>query len=209
MVGQVTAALERLGVADNTLIIVTSDNGGRLTCCDGDDYGHKSNGDLRGQKADIWDGGHREPFVARWPGRIAAGTTCDEVICLGDLLATCAAIVGADLPADAGEDSFNMLAALLGQPSEPPARPYLLHHSVDGMFSIRQGRWKLIAGLGSGGFTQPKRVEPGPGDPPGQLYDLQADPAEQRNIWAEQPEVVATLTALLAASRSADRTRPV
>jgi len=209
VVGQVTAALERLGVADNTLIIVTSDNGGRLTCCDGSDYGHKTNGDLRGQKADIWDGGHREPFVARWPGRIAAGATREELICLGDLLATCAAIVEAELPADAGEDSFSMLGTLLGQPSEAPARPQVVHHSVDGMFSIRRGRWKLIDGLGSGGFPQPRRVEGGPGDPPRQQYDLGADPAEQHNAWAEQPDLVADLTALLAASLSAGRTRPM
>ncbi|MBN1642165.1 MAG: arylsulfatase, partial [Anaerolineae bacterium] len=105
MVGQIDAALARHGLVDDTLVIVTSDNGARLTNYDGRDYGHKSNGELRGQKADIWDGGHREPFVARWPQRIAPATTSDQLVCLSDLLATCAEIVDFPLPADSAQDS--------------------------------------------------------------------------------------------------------
>lgn len=194
MVGRVMDALERLSVADETLLVVTSDNGARLECYDGKTYGHKSCGDLRGQKADIWDGGHREPFIARWPGRIPAGQASDGLVCLGDLMATCAAIVGQGLPSDAGEDSVNMLPVLTGGESQ---REALVHHSGDGMFSVRRGRWKLIDGLGSGGFSSPRRAEAGPGEPPGQLYDLQEDPAESRNLWADRPEVVRELRELL------------
>ncbi len=197
MVGEVDAALERCGRRENTLLIVTSDNGARLTCFDGNDYGHRSCGDLRGQKADIWDGGHREPFIARWPARIAPGGVCDEPICLSDLMATCASIVGDPLPSDAGEDSCDILPALCGEPLDAPIREAIVHHSGNGMFSLRQGRWKLIRGLGSGGFSEPRGAEPGPGDPVGQLYDMADDPAEGRNLYAERPEIVERLTAIL------------
>jgi len=138
-VGQVLDALERLGIADKTLVIVTSDNGPRHGA-----NGHKSAGELRGYKSHIWEGGHRVPFVARWPGRIEPGSTSDEVICLTDLMATCAGILGVDLPADAGPDSFNILPALLGKKLDKPIRPAIVHHSCFGVFSIRAGRWKLI-----------------------------------------------------------------
>jgi len=207
MLGEVMATLDRLGIADNTLLILTSDNGARLTDVDGDDYGHKSCGDLRGQKADIWDGGHREPFIARWPARIQPGTTNDELVCLSDLMATCAAIVGAELPDDAGEDSVNILSALLGEKSCRPIREAIVHHSCFGMFSIRQGPWKLILGLGSGGFSPPSRVDPQPGGPDGQLYNLDDDPAEQNNLWRERPGIVERLTELLTTYQEEERSR--
>ncbi len=207
VVGQVLDALDRTGQTDNTLIVVTSDNGGRLTCADGGTYGHASNGTLRGQKADIWDGGHREPFVARWPQRIPAGTRSDELVCLADMLATFAAIAGVELPADAGEDSYNILPALAGE-AVTPIREALVHHSGNGIFSLRQGRWKLVLGLGSGGFSEPVTEEPTPGGPQGQLYDMAADRAETHNLWAERPDVVAELSALLERYRDAGRSRP-
>lgn len=209
MVGEVMAALDRRGASDNTLLIVTSDNGARLTCYDGNDYGHKSCGDLRGQKADIWDGGHREPFIARWPARIPPGTTSAETICLVDLMATCAAIVGAPLPDNAGEDSFDILPTLLGQSAETDARPALVHHSGDGMFSLRQGPWKLILGLGSGGFSKPARAEPEPGGPEGQLYNLDQDPAETDDLWAQRPDIVESMTTVLVSYREQGRSRPL
>jgi arylsulfatase A-like enzyme len=211
-VGEVMKALERNGLAENTLIIVTSDNGSpgrtkikRAPYSIVQVYGHNPSGDLRGIKADIWDGGHREPFIARWPGKISAGTTSDELICLTDLLATCAAIVGAKLPGNAGEDSYNILPALLGSPrgdtsrwkTDIPIREAVVHHSSIGMFAIRQGKWKLIFGRGSGGFTKPNRIKPKPGEPKGQLYDLDKDPAETNNVWAEHPVIVQRLTNLL------------
>lgn len=207
VVGQVMEALDDLGVAENTLLIATSDNGARATCADGEDYGHRSCGDWRGQKADIWDGGHREPFLARWPTRVRPGTVCDELVCLGDFAATCADLVGEDLAEDAAEDSFSFLPALLGEDPSASSREYLIHHSLDGMFSVRKGNWKLIEGLGSGGFTQPKRMDPEPDDPPGQLYDLDTDPQESTNMWLERPEIVRELREILERCRREGRSR--
>jgi len=208
MVGQLDDALERHGLTDNTLIVVTSDNGARLTNYDGLDYGHKSCGDLRGQKADIWDGGHREPFVARWPGYIPPGSTSDALVCLSDLMATCTEIVGCDLPANAGQDSYSLLYALLGTAPARPARDTVIHHSGDGMFSVRRGRHKLILGLGSGGFSQPKHLDPEPGGPEGQLYDMEGDWRETGNLWLQHPEIVRELTAHLEQIQEQGFSRP-
>jgi arylsulfatase A-like enzyme len=215
-VGQVVKALERNGLTNNTLIIITSDNGspGRTKIKRDpysiiEIYGHHPNGDLRGIKADIWDGGHREPFIARWTEKIPAGTTSDELICLTDLMATCAAIVGAKLPENAGEDSFNILPTLLGQKLDKPIREDIVHHSLSGMFSIRQGKWKLILGRGSGGFTKPQKIEPKPGDPKGQLYNLENDLAESNNLWSKHPEIVERLTKLLEKYKEQGHTRPI
>ncbi|MDT8300533.1 MAG: sulfatase-like hydrolase/transferase [Sedimentisphaerales bacterium] len=215
-VGQVIDALKRNGLTGNTLIIVTSDNGspGRTKVKRDpysiiEVYGHYPNGDLRGVKADAWDGGHREPFIARWPGRIPAGTTNDEIICLTDLMATCAAIVGAQLPDNAAEDSFNILPALSGQKLNKPIRDAIVHHTLSGMFAIRQGKWKLILGLGSGGFTKPQKIEPKPAGPKGQLYNLEDDLTESNNLWSKHPEIVDRLTKLLEKYKEQGRTRPI
>ena len=220
-VGEVMKALEQNGFAENTLIMVTSDNGSpgrtkikRAPYSIIEVYGHYPSGDLRGIKADIWDGGHREPFVARWPARIRAGSTSDELICLTDLLATCAAVVGAKLPPllsstrrRGGEDSYSILPALLGKKMDKPIREAVVHHSGSGMFAVRQGKWKLILGRGSGGFTKPSRVKPKPGEPRGQLYDLHKDPAETNNVWAEHPGIVQRLTNLLEKYRKQGHSR--
>ena len=215
-VGQVVKALDRNGLADNTLIIITSDNG-----CPGrtklkrdpysivELYGHRPSGKLRGIKADVWDGGHREPFIARWPGKIPAGTVTDKLICLTDLTATCAAIVGAKLPDDAGEDSYNILPALFGQKNARPIREAVVHHSLSGVFCIRQGKWKLILGRGSGGFSNPRSYKPKPGEPRGQLYNMQEDLAESRNLWSEHPEIVERLTNLLEKYKRQGYSRPL
>lgn len=215
-VGQVVKALQRNGITGNTLIIVTSDNGspGRTKIKRDpysiiEIYGHYPNGDLRGIKADAWDGGHREPFIARWPGKIPAGATNDEIICLTDLMATCAAIVGEKLPCNAGEDSFNILPALLGQKLNKPIREAIVHHSLSGMFSIRQGKWKLIIGRGSGGFTKPQRIKPKPGEPKGQLYNLETDSKEANNIWLQHPDIVSRLTKLLNKYKTQDHSRKI
>jgi arylsulfatase A len=197
MVGEIDAALKRHGWVENTLIIVTSDNGARATDFYGDDYGHQSCGDLRGQKADIWDGGHREPFIARWPGVIKPDSTSHQLICLGDLIATCAEIVGAQPQENAAEDSLSFLPALAGDASSSTSRKTIVHHSGDGMFSIRDGKWKLILGCGSGGFTEPQRVDPTPGELQGQLYDMQDDFQETCNLWDEEPQIVERLTSIL------------
>ena len=197
MVGQIDAALARHGLVEDTLLIVTSDNGARATDFGGNDWGHKANGDLRGQKADIWDGGHREPFVARWPGRIREGGESGALVCLGDLMASCAEIVGHDLGPGMAEDSFSFLHALLGASPNGPQRDDLIHHSGGGVFSIRRDEWKLIAGLGSGGFTDPVHVDPTADGPQGQLYNMVADLQETSNRWLEKPGAVSELTALL------------
>lgn len=215
-VGQVVRALGRNGLAENTLIIITSDNGspGR-TKVKRDPYsvielyGHYPNGNLRGIKADVWDGGHREPFIARWPGKIPPGVTTDEIVCLTDLMATCAAIVGAKLPDDVGEDSYNILPALLGRERAEPIREAIVHHSLSGVFCIRQGRWKLILGLGSGGFSSPKTYDPKPGEPKGQLYNMHDDPAESTNLWSKHPEIVEHLTNLLEKYKRQGYSRPL
>ena len=207
MVGQVNEALERAGVAEDTLFIVTSDNGARIQNYDGNDYGHKACGDWRGQKADIYEGGHREPFVARWPGHITPGSVSDEPVCLVDMMATFAAITGSELPEDGAEDSYNILPALLGERLDAPIREAVVHHSGNGMFSVRQGKWKLILGLGSGGFTKPAWEEPESDGPMGQLYDMEADPHEGRNVWSDYPDVVAKMSALLEGYRYLQRSR--
>ncbi len=194
-VGAILKTLDRLNLTNNTLIIFTSDNGARTD--QNAKYGHKSCGELRGQKADIWEGGHRVPFVARWPGRIKTATTTEQTICLTDLIATSAAIVGEKLPENAAEDSYNILPVLLGQELDGPIREAIVHHSGSGMFAIRRGKWKLILGRGSGGFSNPKTIKPKLSEPEGQLYNLQEDFAESKNLWDEYPQIVDRLTKLL------------
>lgn len=199
-VGEVMAALDRLGLRDNTLLIVTSDNGPRHG-----GYNHRSAGKLRGHKSHIWEGGHRIPFIARWPGHTQAGTTSDEPIELTDLMATCAAIVGTELPEGAGPDSYNVLPALLAKKRGRPIRQAIVSHSVFGVFAIRQGPWKLIVGTEtSGGWVHPRGKAPTEGEP-GQLYNLNADPYETENRFSQEPRRVAHLTRLLEKYKRAGR----
>lgn len=188
-VGEISGLLDSLGAAEDTVLIVTSDNGGELAYVDGDTHGHRVNGDWRGQKADIWEGGHREPFIARWPGRIPAGSSAEGLLCLADLMATLASAAGVVVPEGAGEDSVDALGMLTGDAPTSP-RQSVVHHSGDGMFSYRRGRWKAVFGTGSGGFSDPRG---GPCDVrvgSGGLYDLVSDPREEDNLWEERPEVV-------------------
>jgi arylsulfatase A-like enzyme len=204
-VGQVLRTLDKLALRDNTLVIFSSDNGPVWYPQDVQRYAHRSAGPLRGMKGDVWEGGHRMPFIVRWPGRVQPGTTSGQLICFTDVMATFADILGAKLPQDAGEDSFSFLPLLLGKKRDKPVRDTMIHPA--GLYGIRHGRWKLILGLGSGGFSKPRRRKPGPGEPKGQLYDLQADLGETRNVYADHPEVVERLTKLLDQQRKAGRTR--
>jgi arylsulfatase A-like enzyme len=203
-VGRVLAALP-----EDTLVILTSDNGAHWLPSDIAKYGHLANRHLRGMKADIWDAGHRIPFLARWPGRIAPGTVSSHLVCLTDFMATAADLTGAKLPADAAEDSFSMLPALLGKKPRGPVRQAIVHHSSLGMFSIRQGEWKLVLGRGSGGFTEPRKLDPAPGEPLGELYNLAKDPSERDNLYQRYPGRVGALTALLDQYKREGRSRPV
>jgi arylsulfatase A-like enzyme len=208
MLGRVMQALDGSGLAQNTLFIFTSDNGADWKLEDLARYAHRANGDWRGEKADIWEGGHRIPFIARWPGRIRPNSVNKELGSLGDLMATAAAIVGTKLPDNAGEDSFNLLPALLGTNTKP-VRDSMVQHSIDGMFSLRQDNWKLEQGLGSGGFSPPRAVEPAEGGPMGQLYDLSTDPGELHNLYQTRPDVVDRLATLLEKYKRQGYTRPL
>jgi len=206
-VGSVLAALRRTGFADNTLLIVTSDNGSHWLEKDERTFGHMANGDWRGQKADIHEGGHRVPFLVRWPGKTPAGSVCPDLVCLTDVFATLAELVEHPLGDAEAEDSISLLPALRGEESSGSARKEVVHHSGGGMFAVRSGPWKLILGLGSGGFTQPKHIKATDGGPKGQLYHLERDPKEEKNLWSEQPEVVARLTEKLNVWRDSGSTR--
>ncbi|MCX8038901.1 MAG: arylsulfatase, partial [Candidatus Sumerlaeia bacterium] len=195
-VGQVMAALERAGVADNTLVIFTSDNGPEITgevkpgvYDRAQIYGHYSMDGLRGAKRDTWEGGHRVPFIARWPGKTPAGARSSEIICHVDFMRTVAAILGAPLPDNAAEDSVNILPALLGEKHDKPLREATVHHSAKGTFAIRKGDWVLIDGPSGGDNREPEwfQKERGyvPHSQPGELYDLRQDPTERRNLYAE------------------------
>ena len=192
-VGEVLAALDKAGVADNTLVVFTSDNGcsPAAKVDELESKGHYPSELRRGYKADIWDGGHRVPFIVRWPARIKAGVRTDQLTCLTDLMATSAEIVGARLPDSAGEDSVSMLPVLLGT-STVPVREAVVHHSIKGNFAIRQGRWKLELCKDSGGWSKG-----GVKDAPGQLYDMGKDVGELTNEYSAHPEIVSQLTKLL------------
>ncbi|MFX0020125.1 MAG: arylsulfatase [Promethearchaeota archaeon] len=197
VVEQINGELENLGLNENTLFMITSDNGARATCFNGKDYGHNSNGSWRGQKGDIWEGGHREPLIVRWPNHIKPNIISKEPLCLVDFFATFAALLDLSVPDGVAEDSFNMLPALLGENLTKIVRDSIIHHSMWGVFSIRQGKWKFIRGLGSGGFTLPAKIYPKKGDPKGQLYNLEKDPEEKHNLWTDKPEIIEVLGNLL------------
>jgi arylsulfatase A-like enzyme len=210
-VGEVTKALERSGMAENTLVIVTSDNGAtpKANFPDLAKHGHNPSANLRGFKADIYEGGHRVPFIAKWPGKIKPASQSRQTICLTDLLATCAALVDEKLPKDAGEDSYNILPALLGKQGESPIREATVHHSINGSFSIRQGKWKLELCPGSGGWSDPRPEHTRAMNlPPIQLYDLETDLGERDNVYKEHPKVVERLTGLLEQYMKTGRSTP-
>ncbi len=197
-VGQVMAALERNRLTDNTIVMFTSDNGSYWTEADIRESDHLSNNRLRGMKADIFEGGHRVPFVVRWPGHVQPNSRQTATVCLTDILATLADITRQPIPAGTAEDSYSLLPLLTPQKSSAFTRPFTIHHSGDGKFAIRQGDWKYVSSLGSGGFTTPKNVVPQPGGPTGQLYNLRNDPKEQTNLFGQKPGLVADLAKKLA-----------
>ncbi|MBX3180427.1 MAG: arylsulfatase [Candidatus Hydrogenedentes bacterium] len=184
--GRVIQALEEAGVAEDTLVVFTADNGashytGMDTLLE---HGHQSSGPYRGRKAQIWEGGHRVPLVVRWPGVVAPGTRNDQLIGLNDLFATTAAIVDERLPDNAGEDSVNMLHVLTGGVGVPP-RDAIVHHDTRGGFAIRQGPWKLVILVD---YDTPPVFE---------LYNLEDDPGETCNVRDAHPDIADRLLALL------------
>jgi arylsulfatase A-like enzyme len=206
VVGDVMDALRMAGIDDNTLVIFSSDNGSP-----GQDgtgmagamgsvkrFGHDPNSPFRGMKTDLWEGGHHVPFFAFWPGKIPAGSRTSTTICLTDMMATCAGIIGQKIPSGEAADSYSILPLLLQGNPKKYRRPYTIHHSSEGDFAIRQENWKLITVGHSGGGLVPRVQEQVGGKPVDmQLYDLAADPGERRNLMKEHPEKVAALNALL------------
>ncbi|HEY1057008.1 MAG: sulfatase family protein [Daejeonella sp.] len=199
LVGQIMALLKKKGIQGETMIIFTSDNG----CAPLANYnelasvGHNPSYIFRGTKADIYEGGHRVPFIVSWPNRIKQAFRTNEIICTTDLMATIADIVDFTLPDNAGEDSYSFLPILMKKNLNRPLREATVHHSINGSFAIRQGDWKLILCPGSGGWSFPRTPEELKGLPPFQLYNLKIDPAEKQNIVNEHPKVVKELKSLL------------
>jgi arylsulfatase A len=204
-IGRVLAAIDQAGMTKKTLLVFSSDNGPVWYEEDVKRFNHDSSGGLRGMKADAWECGHRMPFIVRWPDKVRAGTISNQTVSFVDMLATLADLVNQKLPKDAGPDSFSFLPILLG--NDKPIRDELVVSSGSNLIAVRSGDWKLITGLGSGGFSQPKKVKPGPGDPQGQLYNLAKDIGETNNLYAQHPEIVERLTNQYEKIRAAGRHR--
>lgn len=202
-VGQIIDALKKSGEFENTLLVFTSDNGSPQR--DGTDmggqiasvkkYGHDPSRPWKGMKADIWEGGHRVPFIASWPDKISASSISDQVICLTDIISSVATILGISNEAGTMEDSFDISPILFGK--NEPVRASIVHHSIDGTFAIRKGDWKLIQGKNAGGFSKGLKIEGIPVETDGQLYNLANDPSESINLYADNPAKVKALTELL------------
>jgi arylsulfatase A-like enzyme len=233
MVGKVLSTLDRMGVADNTLVIFTSDNGGMLNQGGQAAWqsGHRQNGNLLGFKFDAWEGGHRVPFIVRWPGMVPAGTVSDELVCNIDMLATLSAVTGRVLKNEEGPDSFNLLPAITGTPRTPIRDHLVLAPRSNKHIALRKGKWMYISAKGNGGFGGQRigshdlggpaahllthQVNSDIADgrlkedaPPAQLYDLHADVSEQKNLYLMQPETVEQMKALLAKCMTSTRTAP-
>ena len=201
---EILKALDDTGMAENTIVFFTTDNG----CSPKANFkqllakGHDPSYSLRGHKADAWDGGHRVPYVVRWPKQIPAGQVSDELICHNNLFATCAEILGQNIPSEAAPDSFSILPVLKGSKSDKPTHPVVIHHSYSGLFAIRQGSWKYLACTGSGGWSK------GGDGKPSQLYDLSKDRKESNNLIESNPEKAKYMLKLLEDSIAKGRTTP-
>ncbi|MZQ81443.1 sulfatase-like hydrolase/transferase [Paenibacillus sp. 5J-6] len=199
VVGQIMNKLDDLHLSENTIVIYTSDNG----CSPKANYeelatfGHHPSYVYRGHKADIYEGGHRIPLIVKWPGHIQAERISDEPVCLTDLLATVADVLDVTLPPNAGEDSVSNLPIWANLPYEQPLREAIVHHSIQGAFSIRQGKWKLELCPGSGGWSFPKPGEEPAGSPLYQLYDLSEDIGETNNVVDAHPDIVQAMKLVL------------
>ncbi len=197
LIGRLLDTIDKMGIGDDTLVIFSSDNGPETlhTVWMRDDYHHDAAGGYRGMKRDGWEGGHRVPLIARWPGKIPAAHVSSQLINITDIFATLASVVGYTMPDDVAVDSYDMLPALLGiQEEAKPIRPYMLTQSFRGEFQLRQANWKLLNHSGSGGNDYSKGIlkkyaltENAP-DAKGQLYDLSQDPGETKNLYFVESE---------------------
>jgi arylsulfatase A-like enzyme len=210
-VGEILKALDDTGQADNTVVIFTCDNGtspqAKFAQLESKNVRLRVN--WRGWKADAYEGGHRVPFIVRWPGHIKPGTRSHETIVLTDIMATCASILGTTLPANAGEDSINLLPMLRGAKLKKTLHDIVIHHSIGGQFAIRKGQWKLLLCRGSGGWSPPREpVAAKQKLPMLQLFDLGNDPKETKNLQAQYPDKVKELIGDLAKAFRNGRTTP-
>jgi arylsulfatase A len=196
-VGRILKTLDSMGLSKNTLVVFTSDNGPYWRSDYITKYDHRSAGHWRGMKGDAYEGGHRVPFIVRWPGQVNPGTVSHATTTLANLMSTAVAITGDRNPKHVPEDSYSILPVLRGQSNEVPGQPAVVHSSSVGFYAIRVGDWKLIEGLGSGGFSTPKQIKPKPGGPDGQLFNLKADPSEEKDLFTENPEKVKELREML------------
>lgn len=188
-VGQVLEALDRNGLAENTMLIFTSDNGPETNYhYQMEEFGHDCNYIFKGGKRDIYEGGHRVPFLIRWPRVTEGGRKIDSPVCQVDLLASFADLLGVSLPDAAGEDSYSLMQALVDNETKTLDRGPLIHHSANGYFAIREDNWKLNMLRGSGGSLKPVFLEPQQGEPPFELYNLEDDPGETTNLYTQYPE---------------------
>lgn len=220
-VAQVLNTLEKQHLLENTLIVFTSDNGGALNVHLEESMvalkaGLAINGPLRDGKGSIWEGGFREPFIVRWPGRVPAGTECADLICLSDLLASFASVLKAPLPAGNAEDSFDVTSAWFSTGSHPPPRDHvLLQAEFAADYAIRQGPWKLIERVPPPAFHSPskeieKRILDRRKHWPDHslLFDVETDVAEAHDVSGEHPEIAQRLAKLLKDEREKSSTRP-
>lgn len=203
VVGRVLDALEKSGVANETLVVFTSDNGCApyIGVADLEKQGHYASGPLRGYKADAWEGGHRVPFIVRWPGVVKPGSVCDQLVHQADLMATFAGVLGKTLPENAGEDSFNLIPILQGE--NKPVREHAVSASISGVPAVRSDNWKYIPAKGSGGWGKG-----GDQSQPMQLYNLTDDIGEANNLAAKEPARVKEMQALLETIITKGRSNP-
>ena len=194
VMGEIRKALKATDQDKNTLVIFTSDNGCSKAAGIPElaKKGHKVSAHLRGSKADLWDGGHRIPFIVKWPGKVKEGSQSGELICLTDLYATVADILSVDSPKNSCEDSVSFLPALYGE-QIVSSRKGVIHHSISGHFAYRMGKWKLLLAKASGGWSSPKENQAKKGAPPAQLYDMSKDTEEQINLFSEKSSIVEEL----------------
>jgi arylsulfatase A-like enzyme len=216
IVGELMDTLDELGVSDNTLVMLSSDNGPEVTSVlhMRADYGHDGARPWRGMKRDDWEGGHRVPFIVRWPGKVKPGSASAQTVSLTDVMATCAAVSGAKIPASVAQDSVSLLPALLGEDGGKSIRDHTLQQALGQAMSIRQGPWKYLDHRGSGGNNyeqgelKPFALPDTALGAPGQLYNLADDPGETNNLYLKHPEIAQRLKSLLETSKAQGRSTP-
>ncbi|MCW3091685.1 MAG: sulfatase [Ferruginibacter sp.] len=204
-VGRVLRVLDSMGFSKNTVVVFTSDNGPYWRDNFVQMYNHNAAGEYRGMKGDAFEGGHRVPFIVRYPGNVKPNAVSNVTTTLANLMATCADLTGNHSTVFDTEDSYSILPVLLGKSTQIAEQPAIVNISSKGFYDIRKGPWKLITNLGSGGFTVPVNIEPAMGQPAGQLYNLETDIHEDNNLYSQHPEKVKELTELLEKIKAAPK----